>query len=43
MTGSEAREKMEGFDFGETWRTDPNEYPRLVWQTDKKNAGTTAD
>ena len=34
MTGSAARENMEGFDFGETWRT-TEEYPRLAWQTEE--------
>jgi len=32
MTGSAARENMEGFDFGETWRTTEGDYPRLTWQ-----------
>lgn len=34
MTGSAARENMEGFDFNETWQTvtNPDDYPRLAWQ-----------
>ena len=32
MTGSAARENMDGFDFGETWRTTEDDYPRLAWQ-----------
>jgi hypothetical protein len=34
MTGSAARENMEGFHFGETWRT-TEEYPRLAWQAEE--------
>jgi len=36
MTGSSARENMEGLDFGKTWETvtNPDDYPRLDWQTD---------
>lgn len=43
MTGSEARENMEGFDFGETWRTAEDDYPRLAWQADESDVGTTAE
>jgi len=32
MTGSAARENMEGFGFGGTWRTTEGDYPRLTWQ-----------
>ncbi|MFC6720682.1 GLUG motif-containing protein [Halobacteriaceae archaeon SHR40] len=34
MTGDEAEENMEGFDFDEMWETvvDPDDYPRLQWQ-----------
>jgi len=35
MTGSAARENMEGFDFEETWRTTEDDYPRLAWQTEE--------
>ena len=36
MTGSAARENMEGFDFDETWEivTNPDDYPRLAWQSE---------
>jgi len=36
MTGSSARENMEGFDFEGTWRTTEDDYPRLAWQNDIK-------
>jgi len=38
MTGSEARENMDGFDFGETWETvtDPDDYPRLAWEVSER-------
>jgi len=42
MTGSTARENMEGFDFGETWRP-TEEYPRLTWQADESDADRTAE
>jgi len=36
MTGSSARESMDGFDFEETWETvtNPDDYPRLAWQSE---------
>lgn len=33
MTGSDAAQNMEGFDFEETWTTDDG-YPRHVWETE---------
>jgi len=32
MTGSAARDNMRGFDFMDTWRTVPEDYPALAWQ-----------
>jgi hypothetical protein len=43
MTGSAARENMEGFNFGETWRSTEDDYPRLVWQDEENDADRTAD
>jgi len=43
MTGSAAREKMEGFDFGGTWRITEDDYPRLAWQDELKNSETEAE
>jgi len=34
MTGSAARENMEGFNFEETWRITEDDYPRLAWQSE---------
>ncbi len=34
MTGSAARDNMDGFDFEETWRTTEDDYPSLAWQVD---------
>jgi len=34
MTGSAARENMDGFDFDETWGTMEDDYPRLAWQSE---------
>ena len=36
MTGSAARENMDGFDFGETWRTTDENHPRLYWEVDER-------
>ena len=36
MTGSAARENMKGFDFGETWRTTEDDYPRLHWEVNER-------
>ena len=43
MTGSAARENMEGFDFGETWRTTGDDYPRLAWQDEESDPDRTAE
>jgi hypothetical protein len=43
MTGSAARENMDGFNFGETWRSTEDDYPRLVWQDEENDADRTAD
>jgi hypothetical protein len=36
MTGSAARESMEGFDFGGAWRTTEDDYPRLFWEVNER-------
>jgi len=36
MTGSAARENMDGFDFDETWGTMEDDYPRLAWEVSER-------
>jgi len=36
MTGSSARENMDGFDFEDTWRITEDDYPRLAWEVDER-------
>ena len=43
MSGSAARENMEGFDFGETWQTKEDDYPRLAWQDEESDPDRTAE
>jgi len=38
MTGSAARENMEGFDFEAAWRTTEDDYPILSWESERREA-----
>lgn len=42
MTGENAAENMDGFDFTETWETTES-YPRLAWQEEIENEGQDAE
>jgi PGF-CTERM protein len=37
MTGSAAERNMQGFDFTDTWKTIPNDYPILSWESLREN------
>lgn len=42
MTGENAAENMDGFEFTETWETTES-YPRLAWQEESENGGRDAE
>lgn len=39
MYGTNAEKNMEGFDFEETWDSNPNDYPTLAWQDEPLEEG----
>lgn len=43
MTGEAARGNMTGFDFTNTWRTVPGDYPVLAWQTSGGGDGAESE
>lgn len=43
MTGDDASENMTGFAFGDVWKTQPNEYPVLAWQSTSEDTPDSLD